>query len=85
MRAQFIKTVIDDKPADVPISIKDGFQVAGVPTTLGLLALINNVSDSNAAIVDLLLDLGAVIYVKTNVPQTLMVRHGIFSTAYWSR
>jgi hypothetical protein len=28
----------------------------------------------NSVLVDVLLDLGAVLYVKTNIPQTLMVR-----------
>lgn len=34
----------------------------------------NGLAKENSALVDLLLDLGAVLYVKTNIPQTLMVR-----------
>jgi hypothetical protein len=30
-------------------------------------------SETNSPLVDILLELGAVIYVKTNIPQTLMV------------
>lgn len=33
----------------------------------------NAVSDRNSALVDILLELGAVVYVKTNIPQTMMV------------
>jgi amidase len=57
----------------LPVSIKDGFQIAGVPATLGLLAFIDHVSESDASVVSMLLDLGAVLYVKTNISQTLMV------------
>lgn len=57
----------------LPISLKDSFQVAGIQATLGIVSLLEKVSDSNSALVDILLDLGAVLYVKTNVPQTLGV------------
>jgi Asp-tRNA(Asn)/Glu-tRNA(Gln) amidotransferase A subunit family amidase len=30
-------------------------------------------SEKNSPLVDILLELGAVVYVKTNIPQTLMV------------
>lgn len=57
----------------LPISLKDSFQVAGTQATLGIVSFLDEVSDSNSAIVDILLELGAVLYVKTNVPQTLGV------------
>jgi amidase len=57
----------------LPISLKDGFQVAGTQATLGLISLIDYCSDVNSPMVDVLLNLGAVLYVKTNIPQTLMV------------
>ncbi|ETS76633.1 hypothetical protein PFICI_12020 [Pestalotiopsis fici W106-1] len=56
----------------LPVSLKDGFQVAGVPATLGLLSYVDFVSDTNSPLVDILLDLGAILYVKTNIPQTLL-------------
>ncbi|GKZ30978.1 hypothetical protein AbraIFM66950_010803 [Aspergillus brasiliensis] len=57
----------------LPISLKDGFNVAGVPSTIGFTAFIaHGPVKSNASIVQILLDLGAVLYVKTNIPQTLM-------------
>lgn len=58
----------------LPISVKDNIQVAGVPATLGLVAFLDDdVSEKNSAVVDIILASGAVIYCKTNVPQTMMV------------
>ncbi|KAG0153169.1 hypothetical protein PDIDSM_5019 [Penicillium digitatum] len=57
----------------LPISIKDSFCVEGVQSTIGYVAfLANEPSKTNSALVKLLLELGAVLYVKTNIPQTLM-------------
>ncbi|KAL6235562.1 hypothetical protein BDW75DRAFT_250759 [Aspergillus navahoensis] len=57
----------------LPISIKDSFQVKGLYTTVGYVSFLKNgPATENSALVDLLLDLGAVLYVKTNIPQTLM-------------
>ncbi|KAI0168579.1 amidase signature domain-containing protein [Pestalotiopsis sp. NC0098] len=56
----------------LPVSLKDGFQIAGVPATLGMLSFVDHVSDTNSPLVTILLDLGAVLYVKTNIPQTLL-------------
>lgn len=57
----------------LPISLKDCFHVTGTQATLGLVAYLDKYSDTNACLVDMLLSLGAVIYVKTNIPQTMMV------------
>ncbi|EXV02612.1 amidase domain protein [Metarhizium robertsii] len=56
----------------LPISLKDSFQIAGVASTLGLTAYLDHRAESNSALVDILLALGAVLYCKTNVPQTMM-------------
>ena len=57
----------------LPISLKDSFNVAGIPSTLGFISFLDNpVPTNNSALVDILLAAGAVIYVKTNIPQTLM-------------
>lgn len=58
----------------LPISLKDSFQVRGTDATLGFIAYLNNgPSQENSYMVDTLLNLGAVLYCKTNIPQTLMV------------
>lgn len=58
----------------LPISIKDSFQVKGTEATLGFVAYLDHgPSHENSCLVDVLLDLGAVLYCKTNIPQTLMV------------
>lgn len=58
----------------VPVSLKDQFDIKGVELNMGYGAYLGRISPENAAIVDLLLALGAIIYVRTNIPQTLMVR-----------
>ncbi|KAJ5142820.1 uncharacterized protein N7515_001607 [Penicillium bovifimosum] len=57
----------------LPISLKDTFCVEGVQTTVGYTSfLANEPAKTNSALVEMLLQLGAVLYVKTNIPQTLM-------------
>lgn len=57
----------------LPISLKDAFNVKGHETTVGYVSFIGkSTAASNAPLVDILLDLGAVLYVKTNIPQTMM-------------
>ncbi|CAK7222448.1 hypothetical protein SBRCBS47491_004868 [Sporothrix bragantina] len=57
----------------LPISLKDSFNLAGVQSTIGYVSFLGRpVPTTNGALVDLLLELGAVLYVKTNIPQTLM-------------
>jgi hypothetical protein len=58
----------------VPDNRKDGFKYPGVDSTIGYVSLIGKSKATVASpLVKLLLDLGAVLYVKTNIPQTLMV------------
>ncbi|KAL5365258.1 amidase signature domain-containing protein [Aspergillus floccosus] len=57
----------------LPISLKDPFNVMGVPTSLGFVSFLDRPPrTSNSALVEILLKAGAVLYVKTNVPQTMM-------------
>ncbi|KAE8382458.1 amidase signature domain-containing protein [Aspergillus bertholletiae] len=57
----------------LPISLKDSFCVKGIQSTVGYVSFLGNPpANTNSALVDLLLDLGAVLYVKTNIPQTMM-------------
>jgi amidase len=56
----------------VPISLKDTFKVKGCDASIGLAALCFKPAEENSVLVDLLLKAGAVLYCKTNIPQTLM-------------
>lgn len=57
----------------LPVSIKDSFNVVGQQSTVGYAKfLANPVAETNSPLVDMLLDAGAVLYVKTNIPQTMM-------------
>ncbi|TKA72205.1 hypothetical protein B0A55_06968 [Friedmanniomyces simplex] len=57
----------------LPISIKDSFNVQGIPSTIGYVSFLDHgPAKDDAALVKILLALGAVLYTKTNVPQSLM-------------
>ncbi|KAI1842880.1 hypothetical protein JX266_010898 [Neoarthrinium moseri] len=80
-RAKWLDQYLQDNKTAVgplhglPISLKasDSFQVKGHHATLGYTASVSRQpSVENSALVQLLLDAGAVLYCKTNIPQTLM-------------
>jgi amidase len=55
----------------LPMTVKESFNVAGLPSTWGNPVLRDNIAADNAVLVDRLLGAGAVIYGKTNVPLML--------------
>jgi amidase len=55
----------------VPMTVKESFNVAGLPTTWGVPERRGNIAATNAVAVDRLLNAGAVIFGKTNVPRML--------------
>src|SRR5579862_1379645 len=55
----------------VPMTVKESFDVEGLPATWGSPALTGNIATGNAVLVDRLLAAGAIIYGKTNVPLML--------------
>ncbi|GME61105.1 Acetamidase [Neofusicoccum parvum] len=57
----------------LPVSVKDGFDVEGVDSTVGWVGLVGKPAPRNGPEVEFLLGLGAVIYCKTNIPQSLMM------------
>ncbi|KIV93944.1 hypothetical protein PV10_05115 [Exophiala mesophila] len=57
----------------LPISLKDCFITAPHPSSNGLAAFANEPLDQDTLLVTLLRDLGAVFYVKTNVPVAMMM------------
>src|SRR5499425_1378382 len=52
----------------VPMTIKESYDVVGMPTTRGIPELKDNFPPRNALAVDRLLDAGVVLFGKTNVP-----------------
>ena len=55
----------------VPMTVKESFNVAGLPSTWGNPPWKDNIAADNAVLVERLLAAGAVIYGKTNVPLML--------------
>lgn len=56
----------------LPISLKDTFKVKGYDASVGVAGFCFKPATQNSALVDLLLELGAVLFCKTNVPLTMM-------------
>ncbi|OCK75449.1 amidase [Lepidopterella palustris CBS 459.81] len=57
----------------LPISLKDSFNVKGVHTTIGYVSFLSHPPAAhNSALVEILFQQGAVLYCKTNLPQTMM-------------
>lgn len=57
----------------VPVSIKDCFHYTGVQSTLGFVSYLDQPKPAtNSYLVDVLLELGAILYCKTNIPLTMM-------------
>jgi amidase len=55
----------------IPMTVKESFNVAGLPTTFGDPLRRDNIATENAFLVDRLLQAGAIVFGKTNVPYLL--------------
>lgn len=58
----------------IPITVKDQFNIKGVDSTLGYVGRSFSPAKEDAVIVQMLKEMGAVILLKTNLPQSIMVR-----------
>ncbi|OGM41577.1 acetamidase [Aspergillus bombycis] len=56
----------------VPVTLKDQFNIRGVDTTLGYVGRSFAPATEDAALVQILRDMGAIILAKTNLPQSIM-------------
>ena len=61
----------------LPVSLKDCYGVKGIPSTAGLVSWLPHVSDKDSSVAKALLDAGAVLYVKTNMSQALLMVESI--------
>ncbi|MBT7472363.1 MAG: amidase [Candidatus Marinimicrobia bacterium] len=72
----------------LPLAIKDLFNVKGLPTTYGLSSYKTNIPKKNSIIVDRLIEQGAIIIGKTNIPELAIGCHttnklfGVTTNAY---
>ncbi|UPX13035.1 Amidase [Ascochyta rabiei] len=64
----------------LPISLKDNFNIKGKDSTVGFTSLVNKPAEYNATLVDILAELGAVRYCKTNVPTAMMIAESVNNT-----
>jgi amidase len=77
-RAAYLDAYLKDhgKPSGplhgLPISVKEHIPVQGLTCNAGFIAWHANVAKQNAHILDILLAAGAILYVRTTQPQTLM-------------
>jgi amidase len=56
----------------LPVSLKDQITIKGLETVMGYVSWIGKVAERDASLTEILIECGAVLYVRTNVPQTLM-------------
>lgn len=56
----------------LPISLKDQISIKGLETIMGYVSWIGKYAERDAVLTELLYECGAVPFVRTNVPQTLM-------------
>lgn len=56
----------------LPVSLKDQFHIKDTELTMGYVGWIGKIAASNSVITDVMLNAGAVLYVRTNIPQSLM-------------
>jgi amidase len=61
----------------LPISVKEHIELENTPATSGFVAWANEISTSDALIIKVLRQAGAVFHVKTTDPQSLMVKSSI--------
>lgn len=76
-RARQAARAMGTRPGDgqplfgVPMTVKESFDIAGLPTTFGHVAFKDNIASQDAVVVQRLKAAGAVIVGKTNVPPDL--------------
>ena len=61
----------------LPVSLKDAFRVNRVKSSVGYIAWLGKreTRDTESEVVKILREAGAIFYVKTNVPPSLMVKY----------
>ena len=70
----------------IPLIVKDNYNTKGMPTTAGALALQNFIPNSNAFVVQQLVDAGAIIIAKSNMAEwAFSAKHTESSTAGTTR
>lgn len=61
----------------LPVSLKDNFNIIGRPSSVGFCGWALEPMRAESTIVGVLRDLGAVAYVKTNVPTAMMIAESV--------
>lgn len=61
----------------LPVSLKDVFRVKGHDATVGWVALAGRPVPADGAVAHIIRGMGGILYVKTNVPQSMMSMHSI--------
>ncbi|KAE8443992.1 hypothetical protein EG329_001121 [Mollisiaceae sp. DMI_Dod_QoI] len=61
----------------LPLSFKDQFNLKGVDTSVGYISWCNKPATEDSTLVELLMKAGAIPFVKTNIPATLMMGESV--------
>lgn len=57
----------------LPISLKDQLRIKGIETSMGYVAWVGKYDEEDSVMITMLRKAGAIFYIKTSVPQSLMV------------
>ena len=61
----------------LPVSLKDNFNIPGFPSSVGFCSWALEPVQQESTVVTMLRELGAVPYVKTNVPTAMMIGESV--------
>lgn len=61
----------------LPVSLKDNFNIIGKPSATGFVAWAEEPMQQESTLVTMLRSLGAIAYVKTNVPTAMMIAESV--------
>lgn len=61
----------------LPISLKDNINIKSLDSTVGMATHVGHPAKSDATLVEMLEEAGAVFYVKTNVPTAMMIAESV--------
>lgn len=61
----------------LPVSLKDNFNITGKPSSVGFISWAHEPAKKDSTVVHMLKEMGAVAYVKTNVPTAMMIAESV--------
>lgn len=61
----------------LPVSLKDNMNIKGKPSSVGFVSWATKPAERDSTVVHMLREMGAIAYVKTNVPTAMMIAESV--------